>query len=101
MGLHQGLGNGEPEAGSFSSRLQRMPARGEYLVKLISWNARPRIAHREDDLGPLLFAVDHDLPVPGELDRVSDEIRQNLHDSLAIAMCHARARSSSPGTGRS
>src|SRR6202022_4343850 len=55
-------------------------------------NARPGIAHLEDELAAIGRAADLDLALVGELDRVADEVQQHLREParVAVTLWHIR-----------
>src|SRR5690606_3108163 len=87
VGLDDALGDGQPKPEADVARLLRAPEAIEDVRERVRRDAGPLVLHREADAAPRARGRDHDAPAGrGELQRVADEVREHLHDPLAIAV---------------
>src|SRR5437763_9746225 len=84
--VHDPLGDGEPQTGAQPRGLPRLPEALEDMRELIRCDPGPGVGDREMDLAIGKLGPDRDRAAfRGELDRISDQVREDPKDPRPIA----------------
>src|SRR4029079_11078124 len=84
VGLDDALDDGEPEAGG-AAPLAALPEAVEETADVLGVDARPLVAHREDDLAPARGGADAQRAAQRAVrETVVDQVGERLHEPRAI-----------------
>src|SRR5690606_40475473 len=77
--------DGQSEAGTCTPRALRLPERLEEVRELLLRDPRPGVRDAEDDLVVAAFGAHRHPATPGrELDRVVDQVGEDLEDAVVV-----------------